>query len=73
VTLKDIAVQVGLGRNVQVIEAKTGDEITGSILLRAIVEYEVDELNSKAPMFVDIIKAGGIANYVDKVKTPIYG
>lgn len=63
VTLKDIAVQIGLGREVQVVENSTGSDITGSTLLRAIVEYETD-YSQQAPMFADIIKAGGLSKYV---------
>ena len=67
-TLRDLAVIVASGREVQVIENVTKLDITGQILLSALVETETDVEMSTATLR-SIFQAGGLAKFVQNLKT----
>ena len=67
VTLRDIIAFIVSGREVQVIENKTKNDITGTVLLHALVETELDA-DGQTETLSGIFKAGGLAKYVQGLK-----
>lgn len=67
ITLKEVVGLVTSGRQVQVIENSTKNDITGLTLVMALVETE-RELSGQGEVVTDILKAGGLANYASGLK-----
>ncbi len=66
-TLKEIMSVVASGVNVIVTDNVSGNDITGTILLSAIVETEQD-LNGQTSTLLEILRAGGLSKYVGILK-----
>ncbi len=64
VVFKDIVGAIVAGREVLVVDNVTKEDITGNILLRALVETETDT-TGQATTLRDIFKAGGLGKYVE--------
>jgi polyhydroxyalkanoate synthesis repressor PhaR len=63
ITLKQIVEQIKLGRDVQVLDNVSKNDITSTTLLMALVETD-DGTNSDVTTLVDILRAGGMNKYV---------
>lgn len=72
VTLVQLVGFVQAGREVQVIENTTKNDITGQTLLQALVETEVDAAGQTETLR-GIFKAGGLAKYVAGLTQPKVG
>ncbi len=68
VTLVQLVGFVAAGREVQVIDNVTKNDITGHTFLQAIVETETD-LSGQTETLRGILKAGGLAKYVQNIKS----
>ena len=66
-TLKEIVTMVANGREMQVVDNVSNEDITGTTLLSAIVETEQD-LATSVPTLIGILQAGGLAKYVETLK-----
>jgi polyhydroxyalkanoate synthesis repressor PhaR len=62
ITLKQLVEQVKLGRQVQVTDNISKEDITATTLLTAIVETE--DGTTDAGVLTDILRAGGLTKYV---------
>lgn len=68
ITLKQIVAEINAGRNVQVVDNESKQDITATTLLTAVVESEDGSLG--ADTLVGILRAGGLTKYVAGLKTP---
>ncbi len=66
-TLRELAAVVASGREVQVIENVSKLDITGQILLSALVETDMDAAADTATLR-SIFQAGGLAKFVQSLK-----
>ena len=66
-TLKQIAGEIVAGRNIQVLDNVSKEDITVSTLLGALVETESTSVT--ADTLVDILRAGGLTKYVAGLNT----
>jgi polyhydroxyalkanoate synthesis repressor PhaR len=67
VTLKHLLLEISAGRDVQVLDNESKADITGSTLMRAIVESEDGSID--AGIAVNIIRTGGgLAKYLANLK-----
>lgn len=66
-TLKAIAEEVAAGREVQVIDNGTKTDVTGEVLLMALVETDAD-ITGQTTTLRDILRAGGLNKFVQTLK-----
>lgn len=67
-TLKQIVGEVTAGRDVQVLDNVSQEDITVPTLLNAIVETADSTVETGT--LIDILRAGGLTKYVSGLKTP---
>jgi polyhydroxyalkanoate synthesis repressor PhaR len=66
-TLTKIVDEVKAGRNVQVLDNVSKEDITYHTLLTALVETA--DMSVSSDMLVDILRAGGLTQYVNGIQT----
>lgn len=70
-TLKQIVSDVTAGRDIQVLDNVSQQDITVTTLLNGLVETEIGDVDAQT--LQEILRAGGLTNYVAKLKLSSIG